>query len=335
MRLSVEPTPPPPAEGPAPRRRPSPLARVRASRFGPALTVTQNVTRYLFRGASRSWLRNLGATAPALGSMTLLLLLAAGAGLTGWALQSLASRQAGDAAVLHVYIRDDAAPDAIIALRRQLDTDPRVGAIVYTSKDQALATAQHRPGLGALASDGQSNPFPASFDLKLHRLQDVGAVAASVKTDAAVDPILATSFDPGVYGRIQAALRVLAIGGSAFLLVLGLVTVMVTANSVRSEIHARRDEVAIMQVVGAPRWMVRGPFVVEGALTGAVAGLAAALATVILAAVVFGFGGGHYVQVAPDLTFFTALVAALLTLLAGIVVGSGSSLLGIHRHLES
>ena len=80
----------------------------------------RNVSRYLFKGAVRNWIRNLGGTAPALGSMTLLLLLAGLVGLTAFSLQSLAARQASDAAVLRVYLRDDAQTAQVNTLRTRL-----------------------------------------------------------------------------------------------------------------------------------------------------------------------------------------------------------------------
>ena len=51
--------------------------------------VAGNTLRYLFFGAARNWFRNIGSIAPALGSMTLLLLMAGVAGLTGFALNNL------------------------------------------------------------------------------------------------------------------------------------------------------------------------------------------------------------------------------------------------------
>jgi cell division protein FtsX len=89
-----------------------------------------------------------------------------------------------------------------------------------------------------------------------------------------------------------------------------------------------------MQLVGAPRWMVRTPFMVEGALTGGAAGLAAAL-VVLLSAVVAAEAGGQFIQLVPGLGVSTGLVAAAAVLLAGLALGSGSSLISIRRHLES
>jgi cell division protein FtsX len=266
--------------------------------------------------------------------MTLLLLLAGLVGLSAFSLRTLATREASNAAVLHVYLRDDAKAADVAALGTKLRADHRVASVAYTTKSAALKQASHRPGLSDLAGASESNPFPASLDLKLRNVQDVGAVSASVKGQPTVDPILSTSYDPGAYGRLQAAMTWLGIGGGVFLVLLALVAVMVTVNSIRAAIHARREEVQIMQLVGAPRWMVRAPFMVEGALTGGAAGLVAA-AAVLVAALAAAAAGGHFVQMIPGLTLTTGLVAAAAVLLTGLALGSGSSLISIHRHLET
>ena len=297
--------------------------------------VLRNGVRYLFRGAARSWSRNIGTIAPALGSMTILLLLSGFAGLGWYTLHSAAARASADAAVLHVYLKDDANQADVDKLRQRLSADHRVAHVAYVSKAEALKQAARRPGLPDLAGVSDPNPFPASFDLTLRQVQDVGGVAGSVQHEPAVDPLLPTSYEPGAYQRLQQVLTWVSVGGAALVLLLGFVAVTVTANGVRAAIHARRDEVMIMQLVGARRWMVRGPFVIEGALTGAIAGVVAGVGTLLIGLVVVRLGTANFAQVAPGLTGQVVLLAAFLVLLAGVLVGSGSSLLGIRRHLES
>jgi len=298
-------------------------------------TVIANTFRYLFGGAARNWIRNAGSTAPALGSMTLLLLLSGLVGLSGFALRNLEQIEASDASILHVYLRDNAAKEDVDALRARLEFDPRVARVSYTSKEQALARAQRRPGLPELADASESNPFPASLDVQVKRVEDVGPIDAFVRGDSAVDPLYPTSYDRGAYERIQAVLLGVAIAGLAFLALLGFVAVTVTVNSVRAAIHSRRDEVTIMQLVGAPRWMVRGPFLIEGAITGAVAGAVAGLVTFGLTAAAIEAGASSFSQFAPGVTITVALTAATLVLAVGIGLGSGSSLVSLRRHLES
>lgn len=297
--------------------------------------VVRNVFRYLFQGAARNWRRNFSSTAPALSSMTLLLFLSGLIGLTGFALYNLEGIESGQASMLHVYLRDNADSSDVFALRQRLALDPRVTSVNYTSKEQALQHAQSIPGLPQLAASSDSNPFPASIDVQVKSIDDVAAIVAIVRINPAVDPVYPTSYDRGAYQRIQSVLLGVAVAGIAFLALLGFVAVTVTINSIRAAIHSRRDEVAILQLVGAPRWMVRGPFIVEGAITGSLAGAAAGLVTFGLAMAGIAEGSASFSQFAPGVTVTAAAAAALIVFAAGLGLGSGSSLLSVRKHLES
>jgi cell division transport system permease protein len=297
--------------------------------------IVTNILRRLFFGAARNWVRNIGSIAPALGSMTLLLVMAGLAGLGGLALYNLEQVEASQASMLHVYLRDSAASVDVNSLWDGLAHDSRVASVNYVTRAQALARAQRIPGLPQLADASESNPFPASLDVQVKNINDVAAIDAMVRSDIAVDPVYPTSYDRGAYQRIQAVVFGVAVGGLTFLALLGFVAVTVTINSVRAAIHSRRDEVRIMQLVGAPRWMVRGPFVVEGAITGAVAGAAAGLATFGLTMAGIAAGSGTFTQFAPGVTVSVAALAATAVLVIGVGLGSGSSLVSLRRHLES
>ena len=106
-------------------------------------------------------------------------------------------------------------------------------------------------------------------------------------------------------------------------------------NSIKAAIHARRDEITIMQLVGAPRWMVRGPFVIEGAITGTLAGVVAGLVTFGLAMSGIAAGSQSFTQFAPGVTVAVAALAAAIVVGTGFGLGSGSSLLSLRRHMES
>jgi cell division transport system permease protein len=297
--------------------------------------VAANVFHYLFRGAARSWFRNLGSAAPALSSMTLLLLLAGIVGLTGFALHNIEVVEAGQASLLHVYLRDDA-PDANVnALWDRLAADPRIATVTYTTRAEALARAQRLPGLPALTDATESNPFPASLDARVKNIDDVAAIHNDVRNDNTVDPAYPTSYDQGAYQRIQAVLLGVAVAGVAFLTLLGFVAVTVTINSIRAAIHSRRDEVTIMQLVGAPRWMVRGPFVIEGAITGALSGAVAGLIVFALTLAAISAGAASFTQFAPGVNVPVAAFAAAIVFATGLGLGSGSSLVSLRKHLES
>lgn len=307
----------------------------RPSRLRTVRTVTRNATRYLLGSAVRNWLRNIGSTAPALGSMTLLLLLLGLGLLAGLVGQHIAAAEAQDASVLHIYLKDDATSDDIAALRFQLQADPDVSSVSFVSKQDALARAQSRPGLPQLADASESNPFPASYDVKIKSINRVGAVDALARQSPAVDTGVPSSYDPNAYNRFQQLLFWVAVVGVAFLLLLTFIAVTVTANSIRAAILSRRDEIGIMQLVGAPLWMVRGPFVIEGAVTGAAAGAVSGLLALAVAVAAIGAGAASFAQIAPGLTLQAGLAIALLLVLVGPTLGSLSSLGSVRRYLES
>ena len=311
------------------------LVKARFPRRRLVRIVAANLVRLLFGAASRNWARNIGSTAPALISMALLLLMSGLIGLTAFTLHNLEVEQASQASLLHVYLRDDAPQPEVDALSSRLQADPRVAKVEFVSKAEALARAQNTPGLNDIAQASDSNPFPASLDVQVTSINDVGAIDALVRGETVVDPQQPTSYDQGAYQRLQAVLFGIAVAGLAFLGLLGFVAVTVTMNSVKAAIHSRRDEIGIMQLVGASRWMVRGPFVVEGAITGGVSGVLAGLGTFGLAAAAMALGSESFAQFAPGVTITVAAVAAALVVLVGMALGSGSSLLTLRRHMES
>jgi cell division transport system permease protein len=253
----------------------------------------------------------------------------------GFALHNIEVVQAREASLLHVYMRDDATDVQVNTLWDRLGADSRIASVTYTTRAEALARAQRLPGLPQLADATESNPFPASLDARVKNIADVAAIHNWVKDDIGVDPAYPTSYDRGAYQRIQAVLLGVAIAGVAFLSLLGFVAVTVTVNSIRAAIHSRRDEVTIMQLVGAPRWMVRGPFVVEGAITGALSGAVAGLIVFGLTMAGIAAGSASFTQFAPGITVSVAAATAAIVFATGFGLGSGSSLVSLRKHLES
>ena len=294
-------------------------------------TVLANLFDLIVRGGLRGWRRNLASNGPALGSMALLLLLVGLVAALGVAGARLLATEAGQASVLHVYLRDDAAAGDVALLRDRLAGDQRVTSVQYVSRAQALAQARSRPALAALAQDSGTNPFPASLDVHVDKVQDVAAVDSEVRSSRALDPVVPTSYDRGAYGRLVLFLVVVVAAGAGFALLLAAVAVAVTANSVRAAVVARLDEVRTMRLVGAPRWLVRAPFVVEGALTGLAAGSLAGAGVVGLCALALSAGHGAIAGLLPGLDYALLGTVAAAVVGAGALLGATAGLGGVRR----
>ncbi len=295
------------------------------------LALIANWFRMVVLYGLRSWWRDLRMVTLAIGSLSLVLMLCGFLALTGVGLAHATGSEAGQASMLRVYLAPDATDDQVAALRDRLSADRRVASVRELTSEQAMAEAQSRPGLGQLAGLATSNPFPASLDVKVRRVTDVGALAASVERDPAVDQQQPTSYDPDTYARLRRlALIAGAIGGGLALLFL-FVAYSVAANAMRSVALSRRDEVALMRLLAARNWMLRGPFVVEGLTTGAFAGALAGAAVAGAWILTVHFANATFVEVLPGVgrAVMQDLVAAIMV--AGIMLGSLTAWSGFRR----
>jgi cell division transport system permease protein len=129
---------------------------------------------------------------------------------------------------------------------------------------------------------------------------------------------------------LRDVVRVLGIGAAV---VLGLAAVVLIANTIRLAIYARRDEVEIMRLVGASKWYIRIPFLLEGMIEGLL-GAAAAVFVVWVAATRLSdaFSGFGLFRFEVDSDFF--LRWGLMFLLFGALAGVIGSMLGLSRHLR-
>jgi cell division transport system permease protein len=285
----------------------------------------RNALRILFVDSLKGWRRDMASFVPAVGAMTLLLLMLGVGGIVAVATMTVLNSQTHEAAVLHLYVREGIT-DEPGGLVTRLREDPRVRSVTYISKSEALTRAQQHPGLSDLARASDSNPFPASLEVQLARVEDVSAVDASVRDDPNLDPRLPSSYDAGTYERIRQALRLIEAVGAGILLIVLLVAVGVTGAAIRGVALARRDELAVMHLVGAPAWMIRGPFAVQGAASGMVAGILAGVAVLGICAAGLEAAQMSFLGWLPGLSVEIGLLAAAATVAAGIGLGTVASL---------
>jgi len=110
---------------------------------------------------------------------------------------------------------------------------------------------------------------------------------------------------------------------------------LISFNTVRLAIFSFRDEIAIMRLVGASNWFIRGPFLVEGVLTGlAAAGVTFALfvgVTQLVADPVYRFVSGIQLD-----TYYLANWVQFLTfaVVLGVVTSAASSFVAVRRYLK-
>ena len=191
-------------------------------------------------------------------------------------LRAVVDRLGGDVQIA-VYLRDDATPAQTAALTERLKHVPEIAETHFQSKAEALAQyKKDNPEDRALLNELDTNPFPASFRVLLvpsHRDADsVTRLASDLAHDPAVDDV---EYGQEWIGRFTAFLKLLQAGGVGLGVMLVIAVVFVVSNTIKLAVFARRDELEIMQLVGATDLFIRVPYLLEGMLQGGVGALLA------------------------------------------------------------
>jgi len=245
---------------------------------------------------------------------------------------------------LSIFLSDDATKNQIEVLQSKITGIVNVTSVNYISKLDALEKLKNSSTEGEkLAKSAQEigNPLPASFEVKLNNIDQINSTNGDIKNLEEATIITDTSLDNRDDNRQGVVENVISISNSvsrigAILSIVSLViALLIIFNTIRMAIFTRREEVEIMKLVGATKWFIRGPFLVEGTLYG-IFGAIISLAILIpftRAASPFltdKLGAGTTLEYFAS--HFLAVSGSMFAI--GIVIGVISSWLALTRYLK-
>jgi cell division transport system permease protein len=225
------------------------------------------------------------------------------------------------------YLHDDVSEAQIDIVREELATLPEVLDSRYVSRTEALTAAvQELDEFRDVFTDLDVNPLPASLEVHLqpgHR--NPTSVERVARHLAAYPFIEDVEFGREWISKIV-SLRRIAGGATAVIgVAFAAVAVIIIATAVRISVFARREEIAIMRLVGATNGFIRRPFLIEGLISGLVGGLLAV-----------GLTYATFRSVDAELIELTWLPTewAAAGVAAGVAFGIVSCALALRRHLR-
>jgi cell division transport system permease protein len=234
--------------------------------------------------------------------------------------------------VVHVFMKDEVKAPQVNELRAFLESDPRVkpGGIRFISKAEALAIMSKRSP--ELTANLATNPLPASFDVTPTRGEDTEEIALAVKGAklVAVDQV---RWGKEVSRRILQIARAIQIVFLIAIIILLVASTIDIGNTIRLSIFARRREVEVMKLVGATNWFVRGPFMLEGLVTGVLGALAAVFLLFLGREFAVPSILGH-IRNDPDVRALPFMWTATILLAVGLGIGAIGSGLTLRRFLK-
>ncbi len=225
-----------------------------------------------------------------------------------------------ESAEMSVFLSDNASDEQLKAIDGAIAQSGVARDRTQMSKADAIARfRQDFPDLSAAADKLSRNPFPASIEVRLTPAAQASAATVDELATklGAMAGVADVRYDRRWLSRLGSAVQFLRTIGLVIVALLAVAAALTVANVVRLAAYARRDEIEIMQLVGAPFAFIRGPFVAEGVLQGGIG----ALVAIVSLWVVFMVGKGWYGRMALEGLGLSALVFLPATVIIALLVG--------------
>ncbi|MCK5021801.1 MAG: ABC transporter permease [Candidatus Pacebacteria bacterium] len=246
---------------------------------------------------------------------------------------------------INVYIKTSVSPDEILILKDSLELLPQVEDIEYISREQVLVNFRERhrdDNLTLQALDElEENPLGAVLNIKAKEINQYEGIADFLESETALSIESEKIIEKVNYHNNKIAIDKLykitnAVESFGFstTIILIIITILITFNTIRLTIFISRKEIKVMKLVGANNNFIRGSFVFEGIIYGVIS---ATIASIIFYPILF------WINPFIENMFFLDLLAyysshffqiLFITLFMGMSLGIISSLLAVRTYLK-
>ena len=240
-----------------------------------------------------------------------------------------------------VYFDTNANENDILKTREALVGMSEVESVEYISRTEALSRFQDKhkdnPILMQSLDELIDNPLGASLNIKAQMASQYDNIVNFLNKAEYKEIIDKVNYreNQAVILKVNSITNAIQKSGFIVSIILAIMAVLVAFNTIRITMYSAREEINIMKLVGASKWFIRGPFVVEGALYGLIAGFV----TLIAFYPILWYLSPKITSYLPGtdlLYFFQVNLIGILFLQAaiGMSLGVASSLVAIRRYLK-
>lgn len=247
---------------------------------------------------------------------------------------------------MSIYVKTDILSDDITEIKDGLQELETVTNVTYVSPDEARQNfaKQNSTDGGTLdALNEATNKFPGTFRIKVVDINETTQLREFVETNETFKANQDKDRAPSFAGERRSAIENIGrwvgfaekVGLGASILFVA-ISSLIVFNTIRMAIFNRKDEIAMMKLIGADRSFIRGPFVVEAVVYGFIAAVVATILGMVLLHSVKDklVEYGIMIQGTIDMmTMYIGLVLLLMIIL-GALIGTISSLFATRRYLK-
>ena len=298
-------------------------------------------TGRIFSGGLRGFLRNSWLSSAAILVMTATLSVGL-LTLISFVAYGKQTQKLADRVDIKVFLKDSSPEKDVKAYEAYIRSISGVRDVIYTSKEQALEDYKKQKAgnpdeLKALEFAGAENILPASFTVKVYSLDDLDRIQNKLKneqfdslTESSERNDQKTRGDKNIANWLKKARQI----GLLASILLGTISALIITNTIRLAIFNRKDEIEIMRLIGASKIYIKGPFLVEAAIYGMVAGV---ITYVIMRLTILSLNSKSWAgDLAETISVFTNndLIVGILIVCSGALLGILAAQLAIRKYVK-
>lgn len=293
--------------------------------------------RYFVARALLNIRQNVLVNVLTIGTITLALLIVSLFLLVFVNLESTADEWSGKIQVT-AYFDTEPTPQELSAIMARVKAIEGTARVGYVSKQEAMERFRSRlTGQETLLDGVPADVLPASIEIALKRTsREDAAMEAYVARLKKVPGISEVQYGEEWVRRFNAFMNFLRFVGALLGGFLLLAVLFIVSNTIKLTIYARKEEIEVMELVGATRFFIKAPFLIEGVIQG-VAG--ATLALLILVATYFGFlhSATNFVNFSSSVSGLSFLPPVYIAgiFVSGIILGFLGSITSLKRFINN
>jgi len=218
-------------------------------------------------------------------------------------------------------------------LGKEIEKVDNVSECIFVSREEARDNYVENYDEDDLYADLSADVFRHRYVIHLEDPARMSETKAAVEN---VEGIAKARGDEAVSNGFITLRNVASLISIALVVVLLIVSLFIMSNTIKLTTFDRREEIAIMKMVGATNGFIRWPFVFEGLLLGLLGAVAAfGLQWLLYAAMCRGIAASDTLQLLRVVPFTRIWkVVAIVFGATGLLVGIGGSTMAIRRFLK-
>lgn len=166
------------------------------------------------------------------------------------------------------FFKESTSDTKILEIKNKIESSTYARQVKYVTKEEALAIYRERNKDEPLLLDSVSSDFlPASLDISAVRATDVNKITQILKESPEIEKVIAPE---NLVEQLVKWTNTIRLGGTIFVSVLMAISFLIIIMVIGMRIAIRHEEISIMNLVGATKWYIAKPFLIEGAIYGIV-----------------------------------------------------------------